>query len=279
MPSKLLAKALGQSEHIQVLIKQSAEELSTANTAFTQQFADGGPLLEVRSILARHQAVTRKLQMASEYLMAVNQALQTEIRDRTMVDHQLAAAVEQEEGSRHAALHDHLTGLPNRVLFMDRLEHAVAQAERHRWIFAVMFVDLDNFKSINDTYGHQAGDAVLQAVATRLAHTTRNDDTVSRYGGDEFLCLLTPLHQQEDIAVIAAKIFKAIRTPCEVMVGDANVKLCLDASIGIAEFPKDGANAAALITRADDAMYEAKESKSGVEFAREKAAQGALAHR
>src|SRR6202044_3678914 len=113
------------------------------------------------------------------------------IRDRTLVDHQLAAAVEQVEGSRNAALHDSLTGLPNRVLFRDRLEHGIAQAKRHRWILAVMFVDMDNFKSINDTYGHEAGDAVLQTVAKRLAHNARVDDTVSRYGGDEFLYLLT----------------------------------------------------------------------------------------
>jgi diguanylate cyclase (GGDEF)-like protein len=214
-----------------------------------------------------NETVTRTLQQASEELMAVHQALEIEIRDRTMVDYQLAAAVEQEEGSRNAALHDNLTGLPNRVLFKDRLEHGIAQAKRHRWILAVMFVDLDNFKSINDTYGHQAGDAVLQAVATRLAHNTRNDDTVSRYGGDEFLYLLTPLHDQKDIAMIAAKILKAIQAPCDVRVGDVIVNLCLEASIGISVFPNDGASAAALIKRADEAMYGAKENKSGFAFA------------
>jgi diguanylate cyclase (GGDEF)-like protein len=104
-----------------------------------------------------------------------------------------------------------------------------------------MFVDLDDFKSINDTYGHQAGDAVLQTVAARLAHNTRNDDTVSRYGGDEFLYLLTPLHEQKDIAMIAAKILQAIQAPCDVRVGDVIVNLCPEASIGISVFPKDGA--------------------------------------
>src|SRR6202044_4096675 len=145
------------------------------------------------------------------------------IRDRTLVDHQLAAAVEQVEGSRNAALHDSLTGLPNRVLFNDRLEHGIAQAKRHRWILAVMFVDLNNFKSINDTYGHQAGDAVLQTVAMRLKHNTRNDDTISRFGGDEFLCVLTQLHEQDEIAIIAAKILKAIQAPCDLRVGDVSV--------------------------------------------------------
>src|SRR6202142_525439 len=169
-----------------MLIEQSAEELSSVNAGIKHELANSDPLPGGKSALDKNEAVIRQLQGASEKLTAVNQALQIEIRDRTMVDHQLAAAVEQEEGSRSAALHDKLTALPNRVLFKDRLEHGIAQAKRHRWILAVMFVDLDNFKSINDTYGHQAGDAVLQAVATRLKQSTRREDTVSRYGGDEF---------------------------------------------------------------------------------------------
>jgi diguanylate cyclase (GGDEF)-like protein len=209
----------------------------------------------------------RQLQDASEKLRAVIQALQIEIRDRTMVDHQLAAAVEQEEGSRSAAMHDKLTALPNRVLFQDRLEHGIAQAKRHRWILAVMFLDLDKFKSINDTYGHQAGDAVLQTVAMRLKCNTRDDDTISRFGGDEFLCVLTQLHEQNEIAMIAAKILRAIQAPCEVRLGDVIVNPCLEASIGISVFPKDGASAAALIERADEAMYGAKENRSGFAFA------------
>jgi diguanylate cyclase (GGDEF)-like protein len=184
-----------------------------------------------------------------------------------MIDHQLAAAVEQNEGSRHAALHDNLTGLPNRALFMDRLEHGIAQAIRHRWILAVMFVDLDNFKNINDSYGHQAGDSVLRTVAARLQHSTRTEDTVSRYGGDEFLYLLSPLHEERDIAMIAAKIRTAIQAPLDLRIADADVSRCVEASIGISVFPKDGASAPELIKRADDAMYGAKEKKSGFAFA------------
>jgi diguanylate cyclase (GGDEF)-like protein len=267
VPGKFLTQVLWQSEHIQELIKQSAEELSSANAAIKLELANSDPLPKVNSALEKNEAVSRKLQEASESLTAVNQALQIEIRERTMVDHQLAAAVEQEEGARQAALHDNLTGLPNRSLFKDRLEHGIAQAKRHRWILAVMFMDLDNFKSINDTYGHQAGDAVLRTVAMRLAHNTRNDDTVSRYGGDEFLYLLTPLHEHKDIAVIAAKILKAIQAPCDVLVSDGIVSLRLEVSIGISVFPQDGASVAALIKRADEAMYGAKENKSGFAFA------------
>jgi diguanylate cyclase (GGDEF)-like protein len=257
--------------------KESAEELSSTNIATAQELAISDPLPGVKGALNNYGVVTKLLRDASERLRAVHQALRVEIRDRIMVDHQLAAAMEQEEGSRRAALHDHLTGLPNRVLFKDRLEHAIAHAKRYGWILAVMFVDIDNFKSINDTYGHPAGDAMLQTVAVRLAHSTRNDDTVSRHGGDEFLCLLTPPHEHKDIAMIAAKILGAIKAPCELRVGDGIVNLRLEASIGISVFPKDGASAAALITRADDAMYGAKENRSGVEFAQEKTAHFACA--
>jgi len=264
---ELLTEVLVKSEQINGRIKQSAEELSSVNADIAYALTSSDPLPGVKNAADKSSAVVRQLHDASEKLTAVNQALQMEIRDRTLVDHQLAAAVEQEEGSRNAALHDKLTDLPNRVLFGDRLEHGIAQAKRHRWNLAVMFVDLDKFKSINDTYGHQAGDAVLQTVAMRLKHTTRNDDTVSRFGGDEFLCVLTELHEQNEIAMIAAKILKAIQAPCCLRVGDVIVSPCLEASIGISVFPKDGANATELINRADEAMYGAKANKSGFAFA------------
>jgi diguanylate cyclase (GGDEF)-like protein len=267
VPGTFLTQVIRQSEHIGELIKQSAEELSSANIAVKNELANRDPLPAVKTALDKSEAVTRKLQDASEKLAAVNQALLMEIRDRTLVDHQLAAAMEQEEGSRNAALHDHLTGLPNRALFKDRLEHGIAQAQRHQWTIAVMFVDLDNFKSINDTYGHQAGDAVLRTVAMRLAQSLRGEDTVSRHGGDEFLYLLTPLLEQKDVAIVAAKILKAIQAPCVVRVADVTVSLCLDASIGISVYPKDGTSAAELIRRADAAMYAAKQDKSGFAFA------------
>jgi diguanylate cyclase (GGDEF)-like protein len=267
VPGKFLTQVLEQSEHIHAIIKRSTEELAAVNTEARHQLARSDSAPGVSTALEKHEAVTEQLQNASERLAAVNRALLIEVRDRTLVDHQLAAAVEQEEGSRKAALHDPLTGLPNRVLFKDRLEHGIAQAMRHRWTLAVMFVDLDNFKGINDSYGHQAGDAVLQTVALRLDQNTRNEDTVSRYGGDEFLYLVSPFDDQKDIARIAAKILKAIQAPCEVHVSDAVVRLCPEASIGISVFPKDGSTAAALIQRADEAMYGAKVERTGFAFA------------
>jgi diguanylate cyclase len=247
---KFLTEMLAQSEEIQNLIGQTADELSSAGAA-----------------RGSNAAVVRQLCTASKTLTEMIRILRIEIKDRKMVDHQLAAAEEQEQASRKAALHDNLTGLANRVLFMDRLQHGIAQAKRHRWILAVMFIDLDNFKAINDTYGHEAGDAILQTVATRLRHNTRDADTVSRYGGDEFLFLLNKIRDEGDISMIAAKILKSIRAPCSVNIRDVTISPCMNASIGIATFPRDGATANALIVSADEAMYEAKEGKSGYAFA------------
>ena len=267
VPADFLTQMLSQSEHIRGLIQQSVASVISASAGMRDKLASSGPLPEDSHALDHHAAATRQLHEAVERLTALNLMLQREIKERALMDHQLAAAFEQEEGSRKAALHDQLTGLSNRVLFNDRLEHGIAQATRHGWILAVMFVDLNEFKGINDVHGHQAGDAVLKSIASRLAHTTRHEDTVSRYGGDEFLCLLTPLHEQKHIAMIAAKILAAIHAPCEVFGLDGPVHLQVASSIGISVFPKDGASSGELIRRADEAMYVAKKNKSGFAFA------------
>ncbi len=267
MPLEFLTEMLAQSEQIRGLIQRSAAAVISAHAGMQQTLLDGEPHLDVSQVLDNQAAATRQLHEADERLTALTEVLQGEIRERTLIDHQLAAAFEQEEGSRKAALHDQLTGLSNRALFNDRLEHGIAQATRHGWMLAVMFVDLNEFKGINDSLGHQAGDAVLKAIALRLAHATRHEDTVSRYGGDEFLCLLTPLHEQRHIAMIATKLLAAIKAPCEVSGRTGLVELWVGASIGIAVFPKDGASAAELIRSADQAMYVAKQNKLGFAFA------------
>jgi diguanylate cyclase (GGDEF)-like protein len=262
--SKFLIEVLRESEHTQKLVDQSVEELSSANAGSRRELANGA--------FDNNEAVAKQLQYASKTLTTVIQSLKIEIRDRNMIDHLLAAAEEQEEGARSASLHDSLTLLPNRLLFKDRLEHGIAQAKRHRWILAIMFIDLDDFKAINDTYGHQAGDSVLQTIATRLRHSTRQDDTVSRHGGDEFLYLLSQIREERDISMIAAKILKAVQSPCIVNVPDGIAHPCVMASIGIAVFPRDGATPSALIKSADEAMYAAKLDKSGYAFAQTESA-------
>lgn len=262
-PVKSLTNVLIQSERVKDMVEEAAEELSSVNMVLKQELADRGSLPEVEDAIQKSETVEIKVQDAAEELSIVNQALENEVKERQLLEHQLAAAERQEEAARHASFHDPLTGLPNRVLFNDRLEHGLAQAKRHNWTLAVMFLDLNGFKGINDTYGHDIGDRVLQTISQRLKENTRDDDTVSRHGGDEFLYLLMEVRDERDIALIAQNILNAIQVPCDVGVHD----LTISASIGISIFPKDGTTADRLVKRADKAMYHAKQTKSGYAFA------------
>lgn len=260
---KTLTDVLGQAEHVKELMDQSAQELSSVNTGLAQEMAQSAEPPGVRHALAQSQAVEGKVLDAAEKLTVVNKALEAEVSARHELQAQLLTVTQDEQAARHAALHDALTGLPNRTLFENRLEHGVAQAKRHDRTLAVMFLDLDGFKRINDAHGHDAGDAVLQIVADRLKEHARDDDTVSRFGGDEFLYLLTEIMEDQDAMLIAQKIAAAIQMPCVLSVGELTVK----ASIGIAVFPRDGASVAALIKSADTAMYECKRGKLAYAFA------------
>ena len=157
------------------------------------------------------------------------------------------------EASRSAE-HDELTELPNRVLLVDRFARAIVHAKRHSARLALLFLDLNNFKQINDTLGHAFGDQVLKLVAHCLASSVRESDTVSRHGGDEFLILLTEVSQASDAVLIADKVLATLGAPSRV--GDHVLRLT--ASIGISIYPDDGEDAATLIDRADAAMYRAK---------------------
>nr|WP_297459931.1 GGDEF domain-containing protein [uncultured Halomonas sp.] len=155
--------------------------------------------------------------------------------------------------------HDALTNTPNRTMMRDRLESAITQARRHGTHIAVLFLDLDRFKQINDTLGHTIGDRVMQLVARRLASAVRDSDTVSRYGGDEFLILLNDISQASDAALIAAKMLADLAAPSRVGAHAFH----LSASLGIAIHPEDGTDTATLIDRADSAMYRAKKRGGG----------------
>jgi diguanylate cyclase (GGDEF)-like protein len=262
-----LSRVLGLSRHVRALVTECAEDLASVNGAMTLALTAHGAQPGLAHALGLSAALAAKVEAVSVELAIVNRALEDQIRDRSMVDLQFAAAEEQGLSSRHAALHDVLTGLPNRALFNDRLDHGLAQAQRHGWNLAVMFVDLDDFKIINDTHGHDAGDAVLQAIAQRLTETTRGEDTVSRHGGDEFLYLLTGIRDAANIAKIAQKIVQAVQAPCDIRLRDSTLSTSVKASVGISTFPKDGATAEELINSADRAMFRAKQSGSGVAFA------------
>lgn len=170
---------------------------------------------------------------------------------------------EAEERVRHLAHYDALTDLPNRTLFFDRLSQALIQARRDDTKAAVMFIDLDRFKNINDTLGHSVGDLLLQGVAVRLSQCMRQGDSVSRQGGDEFVVLLPEVGQAEDAAVVAQKILNAIAQPFHV----EGHELRVSCSIGISFYPNDGDDAETLMKNADTAMYRAKDSgRSNYQF-------------
>ena len=265
--TKSLSKALAQNEVARELVQGAADELSSVNKVLTQEFAERDAPLAVGDALDKSVDIEAKVHNASDKLSAVNRALKGEVRDRVMLDHQFAAITERAAAARYDALHDPLTGLPNRLLFNDRLEHGLAQAERHGWNLAVMFVDLDKFKEINDSLGHDVGDAVLRTIAARMKEHTRADDTICRHGGDEFLYLLMETRGQQDVRLVAEKLIHAVEMPCDIGVSDNHISPCVSASIGIAQFPKDGTTADLLIRSADVAMYRAKQSKSGYAFA------------
>jgi diguanylate cyclase len=168
---------------------------------------------------------------------------------------------EQAEASRHQALHDALTGLPNRILFYDRLKQALLNAEREREPLAVLIVDLDRFKEVNDTMGHSNGDVLLKLVGPRLRAVLRARDTIARMGGDEFAVLLPGT----DIAGsrrVAQALHEALEKPFEL----ESITVATEASVGVAHYPEHGSDAETLLQRADVAMYMAKEERSGHAF-------------
>lgn len=174
--------------------------------------------------------------------------------------HTMTEAVQKAKDEMgHIAHHDFLTGLPNRLLLAERIVQSLALAKRHDKQLAVLFVDLDRFKVINDSLGHTIGDTLLQAVAQRLQASVRGTDTVSRQGGDEFIILLSEVNDEQTVGGFADKVCKAIGVPFTL--GDQ--VLHIGASVGVSMYPEDGEEPEALIHNADAAMYHAKHSRRG----------------
>jgi diguanylate cyclase (GGDEF)-like protein len=171
-----------------------------------------------------------------------------------LLEEQHFAARENADKVKTLAFHDPLTGLPNRKLYLDRLELSIPQAQRGRHKLAVFFIDVDRFKVVNDSLGHVAGDRLLQAVATRIRVLLRDTDTVARMGGDEFTVLTPLINTIEDALIIARKVTESIKEPLVI----EGHELFITASIGVSVFPEDGSDAESLLRNADTAMYRAK---------------------
>jgi len=232
-------------------VTAATETLASLNAQVQGVRAELGRL---RRELAKVQSEVGGRQPA--HLIEANEQLViSALRSETIAE----AAVSELGDMSRIAQHDALTDTANRALMLDRLENAIHMARRRGTRLAVFFVDLDNFKEINDTQGHAVGDEVLQLVARRLESVVRDSDTVSRHGGDEFLVLLADVAQESDAAQIATKMLSALAEPCGV--GDQT--LSLSASLGIAIYPEHGNDPASLISHADAAMYRSKKSGYG----------------
>ncbi len=212
----------------------------------------GGLTEAFNGMLAQIQVRDSALRDAQHQLEQRVQQLLLEVAERQQAQ---AALRESEEQLRHQAFHDALTGLPNRALMNDRLAIALAHAHRNLSRLAVMFLDVDRFKLINDSLGHSVGDELLRQVASRLASSLREGDTLARLGGDEFIILLPGLGEDTAAAKLAGKLLVALRQPFHL----EGRELFLSASIGISLYPLDGSDAETLVKNADVAMYRAKE--------------------
>jgi diguanylate cyclase (GGDEF)-like protein/PAS domain S-box-containing protein len=174
-----------------------------------------------------------------------------------VTEHKLA-----QERIQRVAHHDSLTGLPNRLLFNDRLDQAISLAKRKSRQCALLYLDLDKFKPVNDALGHLAGDELLKGVAERIRHQVRQSDTVARVGGDEFVVILPEIARREEAEIVARKIVAALAAPF--LLGSQLQSVCIGASIGIAVYPADARDADALVKAADAAMYSAKQAGSSL---------------
>ncbi len=222
------------------------KELAQAEALASQQRA-------LADLKKHEEALEKRVEERTNELHFLANTLRDEIRKKEAIEVQLR---ENEQQMRHLAHHDALTGLPNRMSLQERLTMAIQQAQRNGTSVALLMIDLDNFKQINDSWGHSAGDAVLCTVARRLQAMVRNVDTVARIGGDEFVVVLSDVDSDADALLVAEKILTALSEP----VSAFGATYQTSPSIGISLFPRDGTNLDELLKRADTAAYQAKKA-------------------
>ena len=225
--------------------------------------AFGFPIMAEGQPLGVMEFFSREIKQPDEALLQIVRAIGSQVGQFIQRKQAEAALRDSEEQLRQLAHYDNLTGLPNRVLFYDRLTQTLAQARRNRWTTAVMFLDLDRFKNVNDTLGHGAGDLLLKQVSERLAGCVRSGDTVGRLSGDEFAAVLATLSSPDDAAIVAQKMMSALTRPFDL----TGREVFASASIGITLYPTDSMEPETLIRNADTAMYRAKEmGRNRVQF-------------
>jgi diguanylate cyclase (GGDEF)-like protein len=197
----------------------------------------------------------RILRQQADELAAANRDLDLRVQARTrQLQSEIVERRNAEERFEHLAHHDPLTGLPNRLMFAEQLRHSLGLAERARRSLAVLFIDLDRFKEVNDSYGHAVGDELLVAATRRLVSHLRAGDTLARLGGDEFVCIVEDVRDAHEAGVVADKLIELLSQPFEL----AEQEIFVAASVGICLYPDDGTDVDTLVRNADTAMYQAK---------------------
>lgn len=239
------------------LVRADGTYLDVEVSVTVFDMSDKHLMLEARDITDHNQAV--------EALYQANKTLEQRVEERTReLTEEITLRKEIEEKLRHTASHDGLTGLPNRGLLMDRINSAIAIGLRENKPFALMFIDLDGFKKINDTLGHEAGDHLLKETANRISGHIRQTDTAARIGGDEFVILLSNVTGKASIRLFAEKVCELLSAPYHFGSETGHIS----ASIGIALYPEDAISNVTLLKKADNAMYSIKkEGRNGYRFA------------
>ena len=272
---------LNKTKKIKAHIEQSASELTSVNEVLRQGTKVIIPIETMQGAILQSEDVEHKVAQAADDLHQVNAELAREVAEREDVEAKLAdteaslaevridltISQANEEKAQKFAFQDPLTGLPNRAFFEEVLDQGIIQAKRHNWGLAILFIDIDHFKQVNDQYGHDLGDKVLLMVANCLQTSVRKEDTVSRWGGDEFVCLLLEVKQEADVFRLAEKMVNRIASHWE----SNGVVHSIKASIGIAIYPTDGETADILFKNADTAMYKAKRTNQHVVLSRKPA--------
>jgi diguanylate cyclase (GGDEF)-like protein len=283
VPTKTISlrRVLNKNKKIKKTVKQAASELTSVNEVLKQEKKVNIPVKSIQEAISQNVGVEHKVAKAADDLKQVNVELTKEVAERVAFESELtdtkidlaearddlSKSQAKEEETRQITLHDALTGLPNRVLFEQRLDYGLIQAKRHGWELAILFIDIDKFKDINDSYGHDLGDKVLILVANRLQSFVREEDMVCRWGGDEFGCLLLDVKQEANVTRFAEKMVNRITETCEIN----GTVLSIRPSMGIAIYPADGETADILFKNADMAMYKAKGTERRVVLFRESA--------
>ncbi|ESS70798.1 diguanylate cyclase/phosphodiesterase [Methyloglobulus morosus KoM1] len=238
----------------------ASENIAAARDGTADQRENSMVIRETRATVREKEIQAEEtLKAASNHLIIMLQQANAHLVTVSIEAHKMAEQVKvAKDQLAYLAHHDVLTDLPNRILLLDRLNSAIELAGRKGWQLALMFLDLDRFKYINDSLGHVVGDKLLQSVAGRLLGCARHSDTISRQGGDEFVVLLPFIEQREDAALCAQKLIESVRLPHHITGHDIHVNV----SIGISIYPDNGLDAETLMKNADTAMFCAKENRS-----------------